>query len=71
MHRRFTHLDYIALYYRLLNEILECDYIRSFVGLFFFVFFFFSSIVILHSPGSDGRPIRERERGRKNIETLR
>ncbi len=29
------------------------------------VFFFFSSIVNLHSPGSDGRPIRARERERE------
>lgn len=30
---RFTHLDYIGLYYRILIEILECDYIRSFFSL--------------------------------------
>lgn len=49
----FTHLDYIRLYYRILDEILEGDYIRSFVG-----FFLSISIINLHSPGSDGRLIR-------------
>jgi hypothetical protein len=34
MHIRLTHLDYIGLYYRILNEILDCDYIRSFVDFF-------------------------------------
>jgi hypothetical protein len=33
-HIRLIHLDYIGLYYRILNEILECDYIRSFIGFF-------------------------------------
>ncbi len=59
---RLTHLDYISLYYRVLNEILECDYILFFRRVFFL---FFSSIVNLHSPGGDGRPIRKRERERE------
>jgi hypothetical protein len=59
---RHTHLDYIGLYYRILNEILACDYIRSFVGFFSSSF---SSIVNLHSPGSDVRPISKSERERE------
>ncbi len=70
MHIRFTHLDYIGLYYRILNEILECNYNRSFVGFSFFLLLFFTSIVILHSPANGWcRPISEREK--ENREKLR
>ena len=64
---RLTQLNYIALYYPILNEIVECDYVSFLRGFFSF----FPSIVNLHSPGDDGRPIRESEREGKEKERQR
>jgi hypothetical protein len=45
-HIELARLYYIGLHYRILEEKLECNYVRSFVGFFFF---FFASHQSMHS----------------------